>query len=252
MLPPERHRFILARLAEADSVRTIELSLALEVTDETIRRDLEVMEKRGDLVRIHGGAVKVEKVREDLSLTERQLVNRESKSAIAKLAAKRIQPGDTIFIDASSTALTLAEHLPDFHLTILTNAHNGVTARADREGFDLISTGEKNEKRSHSYIGIPAESTLRKFNINRMFFSCNGVHVGRGVSETNSRQAAFKERVIACSEEICLLADSTKIGLKSSFFFAQMSDLTTLITIPDADPQVLSAMVSLGIEVLKA
>ena len=85
-----------------------------------------------------------------------------------------------------------------------------------------------------------------------MFFSCNGVHVGRGVSETNSRQAAFKERVINCSEEICLLADSTKIGLKSSFFFAQMSDLTTLVTNPDADPDVLTSMEAMGIEVLKA
>lgn len=251
MLPPERHSFILSRLNESDSVRTVELSAALEVTDETIRRDLEVMEKRGDLMRIHGGAVKAGKVREELPLTERQLVNRDSKTSIAKLAAERIQPDDTIFIDASSTALTLAEHLPDFHLTVLTNAHNVVTALADREGFDLISTGGIYEPRSRSYIGLPAESTLRKFNINRMFFSCNGVHVDRGVSETNSRQAAFKERVITCSEEICLLADSTKIGLKSSFFFAQMSDLTTLITNPDADPDVISSMEGLGIEVLK-
>jgi len=252
MLPPDRHSFILNRLAESDSIRTIELASALEVTDETIRRDLEALEKRGSLMRIHGGAVKVSKVREDLSLTERQLVNRESKSAIAELAAKRIQPDDTIFIDASSTALTLAEHLPDFHLTVLTNAHNVVTALADREGFDLISTGGIYEPRSRSYIGLPAESTLRKFNINRMFFSCNGVHLERGVSETNSRQAAFKERVIACSEEICLLADSTKIGLKSSFFFAQMSDLTTLVTNPNADPEVVAAMEGMGIEVLRA
>ena len=252
MLPPERHRFILERLAEADSVRTVELAGALDVTDETVRRDLELLEQRGELVRIHGGAVKVEKVREDLTLTERQLVNRELKSAIAKQAAERIQPNETIFLDASSTALTLAEHLPDFHLTVLTNAHNVVTALADREGLDLISTGGIYEPRSRSYIGLPAEGTLRKFNIDRMFFSCNGVHVERGVSESNSRQAAFKERVIACSEEICVLADSTKIGVKSSFFFAQMSDLTTLITNPGADPDVLAAMEGLGIEVLQA
>ena len=252
MLPPERHRFILARLAEGDSVRTIELASALKVTDETVRRDLEALEIRGSLLRIHGGAVKPEKVREDVSLTVRQLENREAKSAIAKLAAERIQPEDTIFLDASSTALTLAEHLPDFHLTVLTNAHNVVSALADREGLDVISTGGIYESRSRSYIGLPAESTLRKFNITRMFFSCKGVHVGRGISESNSRQAAFKERVIACSEEICLLADSTKIGLKSSFFFAQVSDLTTLITNPDADPEVLALVGDLGVNVLKA
>ena len=125
-----------------------------------------------------------------------------------------------------------------------------VGATEDREGLDVISTGGIYEPRSRSYIGLPAESTLRKFNITRMFFSCKGVHVERGISESNSRQAAFKERVIACSEEICLLADSTKIGLKSSFFFAQISDLTTLITNPDADPEVLALMGDLGVDVL--
>ena len=84
-----------------------------------------------------------------------------------------------------------------------------------------------------------------------MFFSCNGVHLERGVSETNSRQAAFKERVITCSEEICLLADSTKIGLKSSFFFARIEELSTLITNNDANPDVMDAMAGHGIEVLK-
>ena len=212
MLPPERQNLILAKLAEADSVRTIELAALLEVTDETIRRDLETLENRGDLIRIHGGAVKAAHTREELPLTERQLVNREAKTAIARLAAQRIQPNDTIFIDASSTALTLAEFLPDFPPTVLTNAHNVVAALAARDGLDLICTGGLYESRSRSYVGLTAEMVLRKHNIHRMFFSCNGVHLDRGVSETNSRQAAFKERVISCSEEICLLADSTKIG----------------------------------------
>ena len=252
MLPPERQNIILATLREVGSVRTIELAATLEVTDETVRRDLEVLENRGDLVRIHGGAVKPSQTREDLPLTERQLVNREAKTAIARLAAQRIQPNDTIFIDASSTALTLAEFLPDFPLTVLTNAHNVVTALGDHDGIDLISTGGLYEPRSRSYVGLTAETVLRKHNIHRMFFSCNGVHLDRGVSEINSRQAAFKERVIPCSEEICLLADSTKVGLKSSFFFARISDLTTLVTNKDADPDLTGAMESRGIEVLKA
>lgn len=249
MLAPERHRLILSRLAKSDSVRTIELANAADVTDETIRRDLETLEKQGELIRIHGGAVQIKKTREDLPLTERQLVNRKAKTAIAKLAALRIQPNDTIFIDASSTALTLAEHLPEFHLTVLTNAHNVVTALADREGIDLICTGGIYEPRSRSYIGLPAEKALHKYNIHRMFFSGSGVHVDRGVSERNPRQASFKERVISCSEEICLLADSTKIGLKSSFFFARPQDLTALITNKGADPEVTAAMDGLGIEV---
>ena len=170
----------------------------------------------------------------------------------ARLAAERIQPNDTIFIDASSTALTLIEFLPSFHLTVLTNAHNVISALSDREGIDLICTGGIYEPRSRSYIGLPAESTMRKHNIHRMFFSCNGIHLERGISETNSRQAAFKERVMECSEEVCCLADSTKIGLKSSFFFGQVADLTSVVTNADADPGFTAALVSQGIEMLHA
>ena len=93
---------------------------------------------------------------------------------------------------------------------------------------------------------------MRKHNIHRMFFSCNGIHLKRGISETNSRQASFKERVIECSEEVCCLADSTKIGLKSSFFFAQIPDLTTVVTNEDADPGFIAALASQHIEVLRA
>ncbi|MAT46202.1 MAG: DeoR family transcriptional regulator [Verrucomicrobiaceae bacterium] len=250
MLPVERQNIIRSHLAKSESVRTMELAALLEVTDETVRKDLETLEKQGELLRIHGGAVRPNQSRVELALTERKQVNREAKTSIAQLASERIEPNDTIFIDASSTALTLTEHLPNFHLTVLTNAHNVISALSDREDIDVICTGGIYEPRSRSYIGLPAESTMRKHNIHRMFFSCNGIDLERGVSETNSRQASFKERVIECSEEVCCLADSTKIGLRSSFFFAQVSDLSTVITNSDADPGFAAALANQGIEVL--
>ena len=252
MLPIERQSFIIAKLSEEESVRTMDLATTLEVTDETVRKDLESLELRGELLRIHGGAVRPNQSRVELALNERKQVNREAKTAIARLAAKQIEPNDTIFIDASSTALTLVEHLPGFHLTVLTNAHNVITALADREGIDIVCTGGIYEPRSRSYIGLPAESTMRKHNIHKMFFSCNGIHLERGISETNSRQASFKERVIECSENVYCLSDSTKIGLKSSFFFAEISDLTTVITNEDSDPGFIAALTNRQIEVLKA
>lgn len=251
MLPPERQTIILERLTSQGSVRTIELASALEVTDETIRKDFEALEIRGKLQRVHGGAVKPDPNRVELTLTERQMVNREAKRAIARAAAERIQPNETIFIDASSTALTLTEFLPDFPITILTNAHNVVTALAGREG-DIFCTGGLYEQRSRSYIGLSAAATLQKHNIHRMFFSCSAVDIDRGVSETNSRQAAFKEQVIPCSEEVCLLADSSKLGQRASFFFAKLGDISTLITNDDSDSEFIRQIESLNIEVVQA
>ena len=252
MLAAERHHQILEALKERGSLRTKDVASDLDVTDETIRKDFELLEHQGLLVRSHGGAIPSKRIIRELSLTERQLINREAKSAIAKAAAQRIQPGETIFIDASSTALTITQYLPSFHHTVITNAHDVVGALADVENIDLICTGGLLERRSRSMIGLVAERTLHRYNIHRMFFSGNGLDLERGVSEGNSRQAAFKEHVIAAAEDVCLLADDSKIGARSAFFFAQCSQLTSLVTTKKADPSILESLNNMGVEIIKA
>jgi DeoR family L-fucose operon activator len=251
MLAIERQRRILELLRASGSLRTTETAALLEVTDETVRKDFEVLEKRGELLRIHGGASKPERIREDQPFNERQAVRRNEKQAIARLAALRIQPNETIFLDASSTVLTLTSYLPEVPLTVLTNAVNVVTALADRPHIDLICTGGLYEARSRSFIGLIAEKALLRYNINRMFFSGNGLHLERGVSERNSRQAAFKERVIACAEDVVFLADHTKLGQKSAFFFGELSALSCLITDDEADPEFTRELEDRGVEVVK-
>ena len=250
MLAIERQRRILDLLNAAGSLRTTETAETLGVTDETVRKDFERLEKRGELIRIHGGASRPEKIRGDLPFTERQGVQREAKQAIARLAASRIQANETIFLDASSTVLTLAEFLPDLPLTILTNALNVFTALSDRPNLDLMSTGGLYDARSRSFVGLTAEKSLQRYNIHRAFLSGSGLHPERGVSESNARQAAFKERVISYSEDIVFMADHTKLGRKASFFFAETAALSCLVTDRDADPGILSDLEGRGVEVL--
>jgi len=230
-------------------MRTIDTASLLGVTDETVRKDFEVLEKRGELIRIHGGASRPEHIKEEQPFTERQAVRREEKLVIARLAAGRIQANETIFLDASSTVLTLTEFLPDVPLTVLTNALNVVTALAERPRLDLICTGGVFDARSRSFIGLLAENSLKRYNIHRMFFSGNGVHLDRGISERNSGQAAFKERVMANAEDVVMLADSSKLGQKSAFFFGEVADLSCLITDAAADSGFTDALEARGIEV---
>lgn len=252
VLPLERQQKILQQLQECGNIRTMDIASLLNVTDETVRKDFEALEKRGYLIRVHGGATRPLKIREEISLTERQLKNREEKTAIAREAARRIQPNETIFLDASSTVLTLTEFLPDYPLTIVTNALNVFSALDGRPNLDLICTGGLYDSRSRSFIGLIAEQSLRRFNIHRMFFSGSGLHLDRGISETNNRQAVFKERVVACAEDVVFLADHTKLGQKAAFFFAQVSDLTCLITDSHADKKILSDLSGSGVEVIEA
>jgi DeoR/GlpR family transcriptional regulator of sugar metabolism len=233
MLAIDRQRRILELLHGTGSLRTIETAADLGVTDETVRKDFEILEKRGELIRTHGGASRPERIRGELPFTERQAIRRGEKQAIARLAASRIQANETIFLDASSTVLTLTEFLPDLPLTILTNALNV---------FD---------PKSRSFIGLTAEKSLQRYNIHRMFFSGNGIHLERGVSESNARQAAFKERVIANAEDVVFLADHSKLGQRAAFFFAQIEDLSCLVTDKAADPAFVEQLQGRGVEVLQ-
>ena len=248
MLAIERHRWILGLLKEAGSLRTSEISSALGVSDETVRKDFEVLEKQGELVRMHGGASRVEKIRRELAFTERQAIQRDEKRTIARRAASRIQANETIFLDASSTVLTLAEFLPDLPLTILTNALNVLTALADRPKLDLMSTGGLFDAKSRSFVGLTAEKSLQRYNIHRAFLSGSGLDLARGASESNARQAAFKERVIATSEEVVFMADHTKLGRKASFFFAEIRDIHCVITDEGADAEFLKELGEKGLE----
>ena len=250
MLAIDRQRRILDLLHGTGSLRTIDTAALLGVTDETVRKDFEVLEKRGGLIRIHGGASRPENIREDLSFNQRQAVRREQKQAIARLAAGRIQANETIFMDASSTVLTLAEFLPELPLTILTNALNVITALSERPHLDLICTGGVLDPKSRSFVGLTAEKSLQRYNIHRMFLSGSGLHLERGVSESNSRQASFKERVIAGAEDVVFLADSSKLGQKAAFFFAGVGELSCLVTDQAADPEFVEALAGRGVEVL--
>jgi len=250
MLAIDRQQRILKLLNRHGSIRTIETAAELCVTDETVRKDFETLEKRGELIRIHGGASKLQRIREDLPFNQRQAVMREEKLAIARVAASRIQANETIFLDASSTVLTLTECLPELPLTILTNALNVFTALADRPNLDLICTGGLYDPKSRSFIGLTAEKSLQRYNIHRMFFSGNGLHLDNGVSESNSRQAAFKERVIQTAQDVVFLGDHTKLGQKASFFFAGISELSCVITDALGDPGFIEQVQTRGVEVL--
>lgn len=251
MLPIDRRRRILELLQLSGSLRTADTAAELGVTDETVRRDFEILEKRGGLVRTHGGAGRSERTREELPFSERQAIRRSEKESIARAAAGRIRRNETIFLDASSTVLTLTQFLPDFPLTILTNALNVFIALADRPNMDLICTGGLFDPKSRSFIGLTAEKALQRYHIDRMFFSGNGLHLERGVSESNSRQAAFKERVVATAEDVVFLADHSKLGQKAAFYFAATSAIGCLITDKAADMDFLHELQNCGVEVIQ-
>ncbi|HYF48897.1 MAG TPA: DeoR/GlpR family DNA-binding transcription regulator [Planctomycetota bacterium] len=252
MLVAERHREILNILQRDGSVRVTELAKNFQVAEETIRRDLERLEVEGRLHRSHGGAVPVNPNGRDIPYTEREMRQQAEKKAIGQAAALKVKEGDTIFIDASSTALAFARALPDIHMTVLTNALKVALELASRPHIRVIGTGGLFTPESLSFLGPLAEKIMGDYHVEKLFFSCKGVDLERGITESNEMQGALKQKLLSISNERYLLADSSKFGVRGLTRFADFSDLTELITDKKAPQSLAQQIAARGVKVTLA
>jgi len=252
MTVDQRHERIL-RLLEAEGVlKSHRLAAEFSVTNETIRKDLAHLEKTERILRVHGGAKRISNTRHDMPLPAREAHRRYEKAEVAMAAIKLIEPNDTVFFDASSTVLAMADHLPEMPITVLTNAHHVIVVLGGRAQCDLICTGGNYEERSRSYVGAIAEDALKRFVIKWLFLGVDGLHHTVGASEVNPGQAVLKERLIARAENVCVVCDSFKLELKSPFIFASLQQINVLVTDNRADPAIIRLYEAEGIRVIQA
>jgi|CXWL01.1.fsa_nt_gi DeoR/GlpR family transcriptional regulator of sugar metabolism len=249
MLASERHREILSRLQEVGGVRVASLALELTVTQETIRRDLERLDAEGKLVRTHGGAMAVETDRRELPLDVRETINLDKKRAIARRAVREIVAGDVIGMDASSTAHELAKIIPDIPITVVTNSIPVATALLNRPAVRVILTGGILDRASMSLVGPLAEHSLERFHVQKLFLSCRGVDLARGLSVAADEHAGIKRRMIDLADQALLLIDSTKFDVRSVEFFAPLDELDAVVTDAGVDPKMLAEIRSRAVRV---
>lgn len=234
MIPRERQSKILHALEAKGSVAVSELATHLAVTDETIRRDLAKLADEGLLVRTHGGATMPDPERRDAPFAIRRSRNVEAKRTIAREAARLVQPGDVVGIDASTTGFELARQLPlrveGPPITVVSNGLDVIKVLAGRPGIQAYSTGGLLDEDGTSFIGPIAESTFQQFALRRVFLSCKAYDPERGPSEASPAHAAIKQAMLNSSEQSVLLVDTSKIGERASFFVADPDRFSVLIT----------------------
>ncbi|OME86657.1 DeoR family transcriptional regulator [Paenibacillus sp. FSL A5-0031] len=230
MLVHERYDKIVQLVNERGSIRVTELSELCQVTEETIRRDLDRLEQAGRLRRSHGGAVSVKDQQPEIPYFEREITHAEEKKRIAVEAIKLIQPNERILLDASSTAWYMAASMPDMPLTVLTNSIKVAMELSSKEKIEVISTGGILASRSLSYVGPLAERSLDAYHVDKAFLSCKGVHLERGVSESNELQARIKHKMVGMADQVILVADSSKFGVQAFTHVADLDDVDAIIT----------------------
>jgi DeoR/GlpR family transcriptional regulator of sugar metabolism len=169
---------------------------------------------------------------------------------IAIEAIKRIQPKDRIVLDASSTAWYMASDVPDLPLTVLTNSIKVAMELSNKEKIEVISTGGILAQGSLSFVGPLAERSLYTYHVDKVFLSCKGVHLDRGISESNELQARIKERMIGIADEVILLADSSKFGVQSFTHVVDLSNVEVIITDHRISKETLEQLQDRGITVI--
>ena len=230
MLAAERQRRILDLARREGTVRTTELARSFEVTEETIRRDLDLLGRRGHLKRTHGGAMDSAAVLAEPPHSQRQLRQLDEKVAIAREAVKFLTGGETVLLDASSTALQIASELPpDLPLRVVTYSLAVVERLATHESIELIQLGGLYDARGRRFSGLLTEAAIRALRIDRFFFSGGGLDPERGISEPNPDQARLKQLMLKHSTWNCALMDHTKLGVQTDFFFASLDGLDAIV-----------------------
>ncbi|WP_058308856.1 DeoR/GlpR family DNA-binding transcription regulator [Gracilibacillus massiliensis] len=254
MLVAQRHQRIVEVVNQKKSIRVSELAKFFSVTDETIRRDLEKLEKEKKLARSHGGAVSIEVTNDgpEIPFQEREVMYVEEKREIAQEAVKHIVESDKILLDASTTAWYVAKNLPNIPITVLTNAVNVVLELSKKNQVTVISTGGTLLAKSLSYVGPLAERSLDLYHVNKAFLSSKGIHFEKGISESNEQQARVKQKMIDIADTTYILANHQKFHLQAFAYVSPLSNVQRIITDSNVSEQDVTDLNEIGLEVIKA
>ena len=235
MFALERQKRILEILNSDGAVWVSKLSDELGVTEETVRRDLEKLEKQEVLVRTHGGAIPLgDSSSYDLSLEKRKQTNSAAKERLAKEAAKHLLPGDTIFLDSSTTTFYMAKEIKKIkNITVITHSLRVINELAGVESVKLITVGGL-VSANQSFVGTLAENTIRNnFFASKVFFSSKGIKPDAGVLESNEQECFIKQQMIANANEKYYLCDSSKIDRVGFYKLAPLDTIDYFITDSD-------------------
>jgi DeoR family fructose operon transcriptional repressor len=233
LVPAERHQHILRLALGERIIRIKDLARTLGVHEMTIRRDLDTLAEEGLLQRVHGGARLVQQAGAEVAYTLRSAQQVDAKARIAHAALTLVGEGDVVGLDASTTALTLAQLLSGVPVqAVVTGLDVANALAAAKVPFTLI--GGTFHERARSFVGSMVTQNLARLHLDTVFFSAKGLSVKAGFTDAHLPEVEVKERLIATGGKVVALMDSSKLGLEAFSQIVPLEQIDVLIT--DADP----------------
>ena len=254
MYAEERQQAIASLVMTQGRASVAELAQAYDVTTETVRRDLAVLDKAGVLRRVHGGAVPVRALHlVEPGVGERETTRAEHKDAIAAAAADFFPLGGaSVLLDAGTTTARIAAQLPtDRELVVVTNSVPIAARLAAMPSVSLQLLGGRVRGLTQAAVGEQTLRVLDTLRVDIAFIGTNAISVRHGLSTPDSDEAAVKRAMVAAANYVVVAADSSKVGREDLVSFAPITSVDTLITdyeIGDADR---AQFVEHGVEVVR-
>ena len=250
MLSEERRQKIQEILLQDRRILVKDIAKTFKISEVTIRKDLEVLEKRGLLNRVHGGAIlTASSLVMDLAVTEKENINPQEKERIARKAKQFIKSGDVIILDSGSTTTRIARQLKsEKGITIITNAVN-IASELAQSSVSLILTGGNLREKSFSLVGPIAEDSLTKITAQKLFLGVDGIDFDYGLTTPNMLEAKVNIMMMQAAVETILVADSSKFGRRSLGVIADIKAIDKLITDNNINENDYNKLKNLGIEV---
>jgi DeoR/GlpR family transcriptional regulator of sugar metabolism len=216
LLLHERQTLIARRLRDDGRVIAAVMAQELSISEDTIRRDLREMAAAGLCRRVYGGALPAEEV--GPTLTQRLQVGSERKTAMARAAVTLFEPGMSLFIDAGSTNLAIANAIPPgLELTVITNAPSIASALLDRREIDIVLLGGKIDHRAGAVYGSRAMADAAHFHPDFCIMGSCGFEISTGISAQDFEEAEFKRFIAPRSKSVLAAITNEKLGVPAPF-----------------------------------
>jgi DeoR family transcriptional regulator, aga operon transcriptional repressor len=245
---------MLELLRERDFVRVSDLASRFEVSEVTVRTDLDALESRGLLRRVRGGAVPRPAASVERPFEEAEVAAAEQKRAVARAAAEMVSSGDTIVLDVGTTTTAIAQELAArTDLTEVTVFTSSLTIALALETatprLTVVVTGGTLRPKQHSLVEPLAGLMLHSIHVGTAFVGCNGVDVSAGITNVNLPETEVKKLILQASQRRVVCADASKLGQVSLAHVCDLDDVDLLITDAGADPDLLAALRETGLDV---
>lgn len=253
MYAEERQDAITDLVLRRGRVSVTEVASTFDVTTETVRRDLRLLETNGHLRRVHGGAVRTSS-RIETRLSDRDEDHAEEKERIGRVAAGLVPPmQSSLLLDAGSTVARLADHLPrDRRLVVFTHALTIASRLGPQQELELHLLPGRVRQTTQAAVGAATVEALGRLRVDIAFIGTNGLSVGHGLSTPDAEEAAAKRAMVAAAERVVVLADAGKLGEDHTVRFADLEQVDTVVTDDRAGDDDVTALERHGIQVVVA